>query len=356
MDVTPVEEEEEIVSESDLAGNLETYIKNRIPNAEALRVDQLQRIHGGASRKTYRFRLQYSVESKPLEKRLILRIDPDTSLVESDFSQEFKIYQAFFGSPVPVPEPLWLEEDVRWLGRPFFVMTEIQGCESDRTKIADSPYQAVKKQIGEYYSRILAEISKSDPTERGLSTFLDAPAPEECWRRELDYWEDKINQNELEPHPVVRAATRWLRKCPPPPAQKITVIHGDYRIGNILYSADGTIHGILDWEMCHLGDPLEDITYGMNPLWSALEPDKVGTMLPREKFIEIWEKESGLKVSPDALHWWEVFTSIKAIAIWIDAGRKFKDGRNKDIILGHTAWMATDVQSFILLNQLRNLP
>ena len=344
------------MSESDLAGNLENYIKNRIPDTDVLRVDQLQRIHGGASRKTYRFRLQYTVESEQFERRLILRMDPDTSLVESDFSQEFQIYRFFFDTPIPVPEPLWLEADTCWLGRPFFVMAEIQGCESDRIKITEPPYKAVREKIGEHYTRILAEISKSDLSQKGLSDRLVAPAPDECWCRELDYWEEIIDQSELEPHPVARAAIRWLRNHPPPPAQKITVIHGDYRIGNILYSADGTVHGVLDWEMCHLGDPLEDITYGMNSLWSPAEPDKVGTMISRERFLEIWRQESGLKAPPDAVRWWEVFTSIKSIAIWIDAGRKFKDGRNRDIILGHTAWMATDVQSFILLNLLRNMP
>jgi len=343
------------VSESDLAGKLEIYIKGRIPNTEALRVDQLQRIHGGASRKTYRFQLHTTIESTPYERGLILRLDPDTSLVESEFAQEFNVYQAFYNTPVPVPEPLWLEEDTRWLGRPFFVMAEIPECESNRLKITEPPYQAVREQIGEHYTRILAEISKSIIPEKDLPAFQNPPAPDECWRRELDYWEGKIDQAELEPHPVIRAAIRWLRKNPPPPAQKISVIHGDYRIGNILYSVDGTVHGVLDWEMCHLGDPLEDITYGMNPLWSVKEPDKVGNMLPRKNFLKLWEKESGLDASPEAVYWWEIFTNIKATALWIDAGRKFSDGRNKDIILGHTAWMATDVQSFILLNKFRNV-
>jgi len=344
------------VSGSDLAGNLERYLKNQIPEAETMRVDCLQRIHGGASRETYRFRLQYSAGSKEHDRRLILRVDPEASLVETEHSQEFHVYKAFYGTPVPVPEPLWLEEDTRWLGRPFFVMSEIQGCESDRQKILEPPFQNVRDQIGEHYARILAEISKINPAETGLLEIMNTPAADECWHRELDYWVGKIDQDELEPHPVVRAVIRWLRNHPPPPAQKIALVHGDYRIGNILYSADGTIHGVLDWEMCHLGDPMEDLTYGMNPLWSATEPDRVGSMLPRDRFLEIWEEESGIRVSPEALKWWELFTGVKAMTIWIDAGRKFTDGKNKDIILGHTGWMATDIQSFIIFNQFRNMP
>jgi len=154
----------------------------------------------------------------------------------------------------------------------------------------------------------------------------------------------------MEPQPVVRAAIRRLRRQPPPPAQKICVVHGDYRLGNFLYNRNGDILAILDWEMCHLGDPMEDITYGMNTLWSANEPNLVGNMINRERYIDLWQAESGLSVDPEALKWWELFTNIKSISIWIDAARKFSDEKNNDIILGHTGWIATEVQSFIMQN------
>ena len=73
-----------------------------------------------------------------------------------------------------------------------------------------------------------------------------------------------VDRNELEPQPIIRAAIRWLRANPPPPPERVSVVHGDYRVGNFLYTKEG-IHGIVDWEMAHLGDPLEDLA------WSFME-------------------------------------------------------------------------------------
>ncbi|MCP4751996.1 MAG: phosphotransferase family protein [Proteobacteria bacterium] len=339
---------------SDLASKLEAYMKHRLPDAKNITVKDLERIHGGASRETYRLRMCYSDDNGSMGEPLILRLDPERSLVETEHANEYFAYRAFFGTDVPVPEPVWLEEDTQWLGNPFFVMRQILGCEADRDKLAEPPYLEVREAIGEQYARIIGRISRIDPAEIGLTEKMKAPKPDECWRQELDYWEGMIDQDEQEPQPVVRAAIRWLRGNPPPPASKIAVVHGDYRIGNFLYDEDGSIHSILDWEMCHLGDPMEDIAWGMNPLWSFNDQDKVGGMITRQRFVELWEEESGLKVEPEALYWWELFTGVKALSIWIDAGRKYFDKTNTDIILGHTGWIATDVQSFVIYNKMRS--
>ena len=106
----------------------------------------------------------------------------------------------------------------------------------------------------------------------------EMPAPAECWKKELDYWEADINKNELEPHPILRAAIRRLRQNPPPPAPSVVPVHGDMRCGNFLFSEEGDIKAILDWEMFHLGDPLEDLTWALNPIWSWNEPDLLGVV------------------------------------------------------------------------------
>ena len=69
-------------------------------------------------------------------------------------------------------------------------------------------------------------------------------------------------------NPSCAPRSAGLRRTPPPPAQKISVVHGDYRTGNFLHDGDGVIRGILDWEMAHLGDPLEDLAWALDPLWS----------------------------------------------------------------------------------------
>src|SRR6201999_3457195 len=117
----------------------------------------------------------------------------------------------------------------------------------------------------------------------------------DCWRHELDRWEKVIDEDEREPQPIARAAIRWLRKHPPPPAQKICVVHGDYRTGNFLHDNQGTIRAVLDWEMAHLGDPLEDLGWALDPLWSHGDPSRPAGTLPRADAIALWEAASGLK-------------------------------------------------------------
>ncbi len=185
---------------------------------------------------------------------------------------------------------------------------------------------------------------------------LQPVAPEGCWRRELDYWQSRIDRNELCPQPVIRAAIRWCRRNPPPPAQKVSVVHADYRTGNFLYDREGEIHGILDWEMAHLGDPLEDLAWSLNPVWCWARDGRVGGLAPRQDAIRIWEKAGGLRADPAALHWWEVFSSVKGQAIWVSSAKEFSDGKNQDPILALAAWLMGNSQDRAALHDLGYLP
>jgi aminoglycoside phosphotransferase (APT) family kinase protein len=109
------------------------YLAHRMPEACDVEVQEIQRIHGGASRETYRLRASYTADGAEQVRGLILRRDPPGSLIDTDRANEFNAYLAFHKSEVPVPEPLWLEEDPAWLDRPFFVMEEISGCEARST-------------------------------------------------------------------------------------------------------------------------------------------------------------------------------------------------------------------------------
>jgi aminoglycoside phosphotransferase (APT) family kinase protein len=168
---------------------------------------------------------------------------------------------------------------------------------------------------------------------------------------EVARWEKVIEEDEREPQPIARAAVRWLKRNPPPPAQKISVVHGDYRTGNFLYDDTGNIRAILDWEMCHLGDPLEDLGWAIDPLWSGGNP-LVGGMLPRDEALKLWERTSGMKIDPKALAWWEIFASLKGAAIWISAAREYAEGRNTDPINAFSGWFTLAFHNHVLAQKL----
>ena len=115
-----------------------------------------------------------------------------------------------------------------------------------------------------------------------------------------------------------------------------------------------TIHeviGVLDWEMAHIGDPLEDLAWSLDPLWSPTA-HLAGRLLPRESAIGIWEKASGLQVDRDAFRWWQIFASVKALAIWISSAEDFVNGTTKEPILAVAGWPLIDRQNRILLDRL----
>ncbi|HTO54162.1 MAG TPA: phosphotransferase family protein [Myxococcota bacterium] len=339
----------------ELADGIAAYAAHRMPGAREVRASAVERIHGGASRETYRFCLHWREGGRELERKLILRRDPPGSLIETDRAAEFAAYRAFRDSAVPVPEALWLESDSKWLEHPFFVMEEITGCEASPQAIGAPPYAQHHEQLAREKWTILGQISAADPDKLGLTSTLPLVTPGEAWRRELDHWTRVIDEDELEPQPIARAAIRWLRRTPPPPPQRLHVVHGDYRTGNFLYDGDGHVRGILDWEMAHLGDPLEDLAWSINRIWCWARDGRVGGLTSRENAIRIWEQASGLRADPKALHWWELFSSVKGIAIWISGGREYQAGANKDPVLAFSSIWLTNSQSRAALETLGKL-
>jgi len=340
---------------SDLAARFAAYLAARWTDASSVEVTGVQRIYGGASRETYRTVARVKLPKGIEERRMILRRDPESSLIETERTTEFDAYSAFHGTSVPVPRPLFCEMDPRWLDRPFFVMEEVTGAVSDPKLIAAEPYAAHREKLGEQKWRILGEIAAADPAAIGLGKKLAPVAPVDCWRRELDYWEKVIDEDERTPQPIARAAIRRLHREPPPAPSRVSIVHGDYRTGNFLFDEHGTIRAILDWEMCHLGDPLEDLAWALDPLWSWPDREHPGRLVPREQALAIWSRASGVTIDRRALAWWEIFASLKGLAIWISSGREFADGRNLDLIMVLASWFPTDVHDRVLAERLARL-
>ena len=194
-----------------LEGRLAAYIAGKMPHATGVAVSDLERISGGASRETYRFRLAWTEGGEARQRKLILRRDPPASLIDTERRVEFEAYRAFRGSGVPVPEMLWLEEGIDALDHPFFVAEEIAGFQASPQVLLSGAYDAVLPDIATRKWTILGEIAKADPEAVGLTRWMQAPPLDACWSRELDHWEALIDRDEAEPLPVTRAAIRWLR-------------------------------------------------------------------------------------------------------------------------------------------------
>jgi len=87
-------------------------------------------------------------------------------------------------------------------------------------------------------------------------------------------------------------------------------VHGDFRLGNLMIGADG-LRAVLDWELAHLGDPMEDLGWLCVKAWRFGSPKPVAGVGDYRELIDAYAAESGLDVDPDVVHWWEVLGTLK---------------------------------------------
>ncbi len=328
-----------------LADQLAAYLTRTI--GLPTRVEGLSRISGGASRETYR----YDAVTDEGREGFILRRDPRGSLIETDRRCEFLAIRSFAGKGVAAPEAVVLEEQGAELERPFFIMKRVDGG-VPASPFAPDPFGAHAGAIGEQFFSIMGRIAAELIGGLPILDALDPPAPEDCWRRELDYWAGVIDADEQHPQPIVRAAIRRLRHRPPPAAARVSVVHGDFRVGNFLHDGAGQILAVLDWEMAHLGDPLEDIAWAMDPLWSNAADPRISGMVGADEALAIWRRASGVEPDPAALDWWRLFASVKGQAIWTSAAREWRDGGFVEPILAFSGWFTARRQDEILAARL----
>ena len=311
---------------------------------------QIEQIPGGASRETFYVLLNREEQNQAV----VLRRDPASSLIDTDRTHEYRTYQAVHRSGImPVPEPIVLETSQATLSgkleRPFSIMSFVAQGRASPAGLDTPEMKSRLLPLGQQKWSLLGKLAATSPETLGVDRFMHWPTHPAA--HELAYWRDVINQDAMHPQPIAQAALRWLAHNLPNPSARMTLVHGDYRTGNFMYTAEGHISAVLDWEMAHIGDPLEDLAWSLDPLWSP-ERTIAGRLLPRETALKIWEQASGIQVDRSAFRWWQIFASVKALAIWISSAEDFANGATKAPILAMAGWPLIDRQNRILLDRL----
>ena len=319
-------------------------------DASEVEIVSIRRFHGGASRETYAI----DVSIKGSIQAMILRCDPGDSLIDTPRELEYAAFRSFENSAVPVPRAISLCGDSSLIGTPFFVMERIEGGEAVSPFVADA-YGEHREAIGRQFFDLLGRINGTDVNTSPLARVIDAPSADQCWVRELDYWTAQVEKNALQPEPILMAALRWLRRNPPPPAQRLSIIHGDYRNGNVLHDGTGRIVAVLDWEMAHIGDPLEDLAWALDPLWNLRDASRAAGLIDRADAVALWEKAGDLRFDDAAFKWWEMFATVKGMAIWISSGHANISGINTDPVLAFSAWYPKTLGNHALASCLSRL-
>ena len=112
-----------------------------------------------------------------------------------------------------------------------------------------------------------------------------------------------------EPHPAFELAFRWLADRRPPPAGE-AIVHGDFRLGNVIVDGDG-LAAVLDWELAHVGDPMEDLGWLCVKAWRFGGRGPVAGLGEYRDLFDAYSGASGRPVDPEVVRWWEVLGTLK---------------------------------------------
>ena len=281
---------------------------------------------GGASKVHMAFELTWNLEGVGRTTRsMVLRMEPAESTAEASRLREYQIIKAFDGI-VPVPEVYWVDEDGKYFPYPAIVCGFIKGVTKPTNLPPDLSAglgtnfgRALRPILGTQFVDCLVKIHTRDWRQADLST-MEAPAlGTQAAEWQLNWWERIWEEDVHEDIPLMRLTMAWLREHMPK-TERISILHGDYRTGNFLYTEhDNKISAILDWELGHLGDRHEDLAYAAMPIFGHHIDDGktflVGGFMPAQEFYAAYEKASGLSVNPEALNYYTILNIYKLVAI-----------------------------------------
>ncbi len=319
----------EKIEPSEMVSRLTAFI--RIAGSfDGVAIDNFRKMPGGASREIWSFDCTMRQGGETTRRAMVLRRDPGAHNISTNRRHEFMVIRAAFEERIPVPEVFWVSEDPSVLGSAFFIMERVDGETLARRLLRDDAYARAREVMLAQLAEILANIHRIDPANHQLD-FLTEPG-DNAALTEVKRYEENFRRLALEPHPAFELAFRWLLKRVPRTPRK-TLVHGDYRIGNVIFGPEG-VRSILDWELAHLGDPMEDVGWMCVRAWRFGNDQKpVGGLGTREDFFRAYEQASGTPVDPDAARFWEVFGNLRWGIITISQARTHIDGFVKSVEL-----------------------
>jgi aminoglycoside phosphotransferase (APT) family kinase protein len=284
----------------------------------SVRVTGLGRLAGGASRELWSLDAEWDerAPSGPRRLELVLRRDPPGRT--GDFSErrlEFELLRCAQATGVPVPRVHWACADPGVLDTPFFLMDRLSGETIPRRLLRDEAYAAAREGMVDELGAILARVHAVDvdqPPLRGLERPRADRSPAED---QLAVSLAAVRELAPQPHPALELAARWLERRLPQ-SDRRTLVHGDYRVGNVMFDARGVV-AILDWELAHVGDPVEDLGWLCTKAWRFGSDRPAGGIGTREALLEAYEKGGGQRVSLDHLLFWEALGSFKVALVFI---------------------------------------
>ncbi|ABE39098.1 aminoglycoside phosphotransferase [Rhodopseudomonas palustris BisB5] len=273
-------------------------------------------LSGGASQETWAF----TIERPDGDVDAILRRAPPgygaAPSRAAGLDAEAELMRLSYDAGVPSPRVLHVLTEADQCGTGF-IMQRVEGETIPRKILRDAQFATARPMLARQLGGILAGIHGIESA--ALPALRTMSSTEEIAQLDAEYrsfgW----------PRPVFELALRWLSRHDPGVSKKITLVHGDFRHGNLIIGPDG-VRAVLDWELAHLGDPMEDLGWVCVNSWRFGEIDKpVGGLGSREEMFAGYEAGGG-NVDADRVKFWEVMGTLRWGIMCCGMMQRFRQG------------------------------
>src|SRR5687768_12776418 len=311
--------------------------------AQRVAITTLELMSGGAVQQNWALDAALEGGAYAGTHRWVLRKDAPARVGESlARADEFRALQAMQDARVLAPRPLWLCEDPAVAGTPFFIMERLPGVAAGHKVARDPRLVPDRAGLARELAANLARLHTVTPLHSGLAFLNTMLARDDIahYRAYLDTLGDS--------QPVLEWGLRWCERHAPA-REETTFIHRDYRTGNYLVH-DGRLSGVLDWEFCAFGNPLEDVGWIFAKCWRFGQNQyPVGGVAHAEDFLKEYEAQSGRRVDAFALTYWQVMAHIRWAVIALQQRERHRSGVEPSLELALTGHILSDLEHEILV-------
>ncbi len=309
------------MAEPDFRDALERALTKHVE--EITGIGPLARLSGGASQETWALDALTVGGKRPL----ILRRAPGGkrsggSPTAVGLPTEARAIGAARKAGVAAPNVVYVlqEEDGAGDG---YLMDRVEGETIARKVLRDAAFDKVRPHLARQCGEALAGLHQADPSSVPELRIVDGPA-------QLAQFYEQYRRYDM-PKPVFELAFAWLRERLKPPPKPV-LVHGDFRHGNVMISPETGLASILDWELTHLGDPLEDLSWVCVNSWRfGVTGKTVGGFGSVEEMLAGYEAAGGARYTPDDVKVWEVFGSLKWGIMCMTMYEAFRSGMDRSV-------------------------